>query len=619
MSKRRKRVVLTFWLAAWCALDVWLAVCGERWNTSGISGGIFVGKYVCGQTLAGLGGRHWLHGLWMALGLLAISMLVEMTAGLGVEMLEAFWLLPLALLMGAIPLWGLRFWRGWMIATPDAVGRRSRLRISDMMIVMALLPAAMSLVPFFQLARRHPTTDWNHVFEASRTGFMMGALVVPGIVWLLRGCQRSRKLSIALPIVMGSIVLALGRTSPETRALGVGCSLTIGVPFFFLAALRLIDVRFIRVTEQASTGDEPDSDAKSVWLTIIAALVIAATLNVTSLRMRAQAAERRKAADLAEKHEKLSTGKAKASLSLDFPATNEDLRSFLRHRDVVQLHLHGRSFNDESLTIVKQFSALQVLTLSDTKITDEGLEQLRNLPKLSDLRLQGCPILGEGLSNFTSLTTLTFNRTGVNSQTVRRLSRLPLVSLSIYEAAVDDMAFDGVEFPQLKFLVVQKTRVTGKTMRLPSLEVLLASDSHVDDAGLAELAGSKRLASLDLSRTRITSDCAIALAALPNLHSVELAETAFSDAGLTLLERHLRTDQNRRFGINLSGTRITDAGLPDLAQLDFKSVNLVDTQVTAAGILRTEGLRDRSLMIRAKRCTHHELMRLRRFCEICPL
>jgi hypothetical protein len=100
--------------------------------------------------------------------------------------------------------------------------------------------------------------------------------------------------------------------------------------------------------------------------------------------------------------------------------------------------------------------------------------------------------------------------------------------------------------------------------------------SKVTDAGLKELAGLKRLQSLDLSGTNVTDAGLKELAVLKSLQSLDLGRTQVTDAGLKLL-----IVLNRLQLLNLSYTQVTDAGLKELAGLQsLKSLNLYRTKVT---------------------------------------
>jgi hypothetical protein len=97
--------------------------------------------------------------------------------------------------------------------------------------------------------------------------------------------------------------------------------------------------------------------------------------------------------------------------------------------------------------------------------------------------------------------------------------------------------------------------------RWASLRVLLAPNTAVTDAGLAHLAGLRRLAFLDLRGTRVTDAGLAHLEKATGLYRLDLDGTAVTDAGLTHLKGLERLKE-----LNVAGTRVTEAGAADLRQ-----------------------------------------------------
>lgn len=108
----------------------------------------------------------------------------------------------------------------------------------------------------------------------------------------------------------------------------------------------------------------------------------------------------------------------------------------------------------------------------------------------------------------------------------------------------------------------------------------LSSADQVDDAKLADLAPiAQQVYSLNLANTKVTDAGLAQVAALPNLRVLHLEKTSIGDAGLA----HLKSLQNLQY-LNLYGTQVTDAGLANLEGLkNLKNVYLWQSQVTDAG------------------------------------
>jgi serine/threonine protein kinase len=145
-----------------------------------------------------------------------------------------------------------------------------------------------------------------------------------------------------------------------------------------------------------------------------------------------------------------------------------------------------------------------------------------------------------------------------------------------------------------------------KMLALATKEPLVGA--NITDAGLARLAGMKKLKTLQLGNNDITDKGAQFLAALPRLQNLDLQSTSISDRGLDqiLLLPELTL-------LSLARTRITDVGVDALSAkaqlerlsleglpvsddaLDFleslkklRWLSLRDTDVTAEGVARLQ-------------------------------
>jgi hypothetical protein len=110
--------------------------------------------------------------------------------------------------------------------------------------------------------------------------------------------------------------------------------------------------------------------------------------------------------------------------------------------------------------------------------------------------------------------------------------------------------------------------------------------STVTDAGLAYLAGLKRLQSLNLANTKVTEAGLAHLKGLTELQSLSLYATKVTGPGLVNLKgmTHLQS-------LNLMYTPVADAGLvyvKDLTQL--QSLDLSGYNLTDAGLVSLHGL-----------------------------
>ena len=122
----------------------------------------------------------------------------------------------------------------------------------------------------------------------------------------------------------------------------------------------------------------------------------------------------------------------------------------------------------------------------------------------------------------------------------------------------------------------------------PLLEVrFLAESASSGDKDLAKLAPLRQhLCKLDLSRTRVTSECFATLKTFPRITRLDLRETKISDANLEGLAQLKYLSY-----LNLGGTEVGDAGLRKLLKCEkLQEVYLWKSSVTRLGV---EGFRRR--------------------------
>jgi internalin A len=116
------------------------------------------------------------------------------------------------------------------------------------------------------------------------------------------------------------------------------------------------------------------------------------------------------------------------------------------------------------------------------------------------------------------------------------------------------------------------------------LELLSGTEIHsldlrdwgVTDAGLKVVAGLKKLTHLNLRETKVTAEGLKALAGM-KLHQLELSEIAKTDLGL----KHYLAAIKPYPALNFTGWAITDAGVPELVQLQgLEQLSLTGTHIT---------------------------------------
>lgn len=208
--------------------------------------------------------------------------------------------------------------------------------------------------------------------------------------------------------------------------------------------------------------------------------------------------------------------------------------------------------------------------LSNTKITDAGLEHLKGLTSLQTLYLTNTQVTDAGLVHLKGLTSLQ--------------------GLNLYGTRVTDAGLVHLKgMTRLKTLNLDLTQVTDAGLvhlkGMTSLKTLSLYLPQVTDAGLVHLKGLTKLQVLNLSRTQVTNAGLVHLKGLPNLKRLDLAYTRITDAGLVHVEGLSSLET-----LGLGYTGITDGGLELLFGLmKLQTLYLTNTKATGAGVkaLRT--------------------------------
>jgi N-acyl-D-amino-acid deacylase len=176
--------------------------------------------------------------------------------------------------------------------------------------------------------------------------------------------------------------------------------------------------------------------------------------------------------------------------------------------------------------------------LSNINVQDKGLDHLKGLTQLKELRLAQTKVLGPSLAPFVNLQSLDLNETRFKD--------------------------DGMKY------------LRGMT----HLRRLSLRSTLITDAGLENIADLQDLESLDLYGTKITDAGLHSLQSLKKLRNLNLLGSRVTDQGVPLLEG-LSNLEN----LNLYRTELTNAGLDRLRKLKkLASLDLRYTRVTASGV-----------------------------------
>jgi len=124
---------------------------------------------------------------------------------------------------------------------------------------------------------------------------------------------------------------------------------------------------------------------------------------------------------------------------------------------------------------------------------------------------------------------------------------------------------------------------------------LSLSGTKITDKALQRLHGLPDLTGLDLSHTSITDTGIKSLLPLASLLTLRVSATRIGDEGLRHIGKSFGASQLKWLELDLSGTAITDEGLPRLLGLRFDKLDLSNTRITDRGLLLlqdTESIRE---------------------------
>ena len=169
-------------------------------------------------------------------------------------------------------------------------------------------------------------------------------------------------------------------------------------------------------------------------------------------------------------------------------------------KPIVEVHAPVTPLTDAGLAHLKEWTAVRVLDLSGTNISDAGLENLRGLAEVETVFLAFTKIKGDGLAH---------------------LAALPrLANLDLSKTAIADQAL---------------AHLRG----LQTLQTLSLNDVPITDEGVRHLASLSRLRRLDLAGTQVTDDGLVHLQGLAELRFLSLNYAPVTAAGRMALQKKI--------------------------------------------------------------------------------
>jgi len=258
--------------------------------------------------------------------------------------------------------------------------------------------------------------------------------------------------------------------------------------------------------------------------------------------------------------------------------------------NIVAVNLRGSWVSDVELIDIARLPKLERLDLSHTRITDEGMLNLKPATGIRELNLYYAELVtDQGMSairNWTMLRRLNVRGTRVANGTLEILSHLPHVeALDIANTQVTDNGLDLlIALTGLKELAIGRTR-SGGEMDLSFLR-MMTSLTALDLSGARpvppDMGGRRRQAPVTPPIPPKTIE---ALAELKNLRTLRMGFSGISASDL----KTLRVLANiEKLGLE-ECPRVDDAAVAELAQ--WKSLKYVDLQATHTSPAAVDTLR----------------------------
>lgn len=186
-----------------------------------------------------------------------------------------------------------------------------------------------------------------------------------------------------------------------------------------------------------------------------------------------------------------------------------------------QADLSGcRNFMVDDLAILAQCDTLEGLRLLDTNVGDSAMTQLTRFPKLRSLDV---------------------SQTNVTNQALEQVRQLPLTVLHFTGTQIGDEGLKHLaDHPTLTHAFLQYTQVTNDGIQhlasIPNVQVLYLSHNSLNDDALRHLSAATQLQELFLEQTNVTDLGLRYLEPLRRLKKLTLIDTGVSRKGIERLE-----------------------------------------------------------------------------------
>ena len=266
---------------------------------------------------------------------------------------------------------------------------------------------------------------------------------------------------------------------------------------------------------------------------------------------------------------------------------------------IVAVDLTSTWITDDDLAKLGGLPELRKIDLSDTKIGDLGIAQLRPLKHVTHFNCNYCSYLTDGavayIKNWTNLEYLNVRGSEVTSRVFEHLAAMKhLKALDVSFSRVNDDGFDALAtLEELQELHIGGDKMSGLALPLlrllPALKHLDVNGSQRTDSGrwglmltdvnVESIAALTQLETLEMGGANVSDVGMKALASLANLHSLDLSRMEITAQGLEPITKMAKL---RRLNL-WQCARIDDKAAPFLLQLkNLEELDLGDTAISDA-------------------------------------
>lgn len=260
--------------------------------------------------------------------------------------------------------------------------------------------------------------------------------------------------------------------------------------------------------------------------------------------------------------QELSHLKRLKRLSLESPHLGGEVLSMLNGASLTVFGMSGGKLSDADLPIIiqKWGKSLETLDLRNTRITEAGIAQLKQLPELVMLNMDGVPLtesLVAQLRQFPKLKILGMGEISIQTAELKLLAQIPLNGLNLRKTKFADGDF-GVfaQFPELRSLFLAGSSVTDRQVS-DLVNAILKSQELKGQNG-------SKLNEFDFSETQVTDEIFNILDRLPQVSVLMLEGTSVTDAGIDILIQGNLLKRKKFSHVKLLGTKVTSKGLGKL-------------------------------------------------------